>query len=164
MSKRVAVIGDGGWGTALAMVLHDAGHDVTVWGPFPDYIDRIRASGENVNYLPGIRLPGDIHWCAGREAAAADADAIVLAMPTKYYRDVLASFDTMLPEVPVVSVSKGFDAAAGAVMTHVASEVLGHDRVIALSGPSHAEEVARGIPTAVVAASADCELDRKSVV
>lgn len=157
MKQRVSVIGDGGWGTALAMVLHEAGHDVTVWGPFPDYIEQVIAKRENVTYLGGIELPEGITWTADRDAAA-QADAIVLAMPTKFYRAVLDSFHGLLPDVPIVSVSKGFDRETGSTMTELAHAVLGRDRVVALSGPSHAEEVARQIPTAVVAASADAAL------
>ena len=83
MSKHVAVIGDGGWGTALALVLRKNGHTVTVWGPFPDYMEQVRASGENKKFLPGIALPEGIHWTTHREEAVDRAD-VAGAEPSRF--------------------------------------------------------------------------------
>ena len=74
---RVAVIGDGGWGTALAPVLHGNGHNVTAWGPFADYIDDIRAGDENPRYLPGVELPSGIAWTSTPSEAVAGIDIAV---------------------------------------------------------------------------------------
>ena len=74
--KNICIIGDGGWGTALALVLHGNGHNVTVWGPFPDYISKIRQTGENESYLPGIKLPSTLKWTSDRKDAAAGADRV----------------------------------------------------------------------------------------
>ena len=153
--SRIAIIGDGGWGTALALVLLKNGHRVRVWGPFPDYIERVRASGENPLYLPGIRLPPGLEWTADRDAAAQDAEAAVMAVPTKYFRTVAESFAGKLPRAcPLVSVSKGLDPTTHERMTQVLAEVFSASPIAALSGPSLAGEVARGIPTAVVLATA----------
>ncbi|OGV58855.1 MAG: glycerol-3-phosphate dehydrogenase [Lentisphaerae bacterium RIFOXYA12_FULL_48_11] len=157
-AKNICIIGDGGWGTALALVLNKNGHRVTIWGPFADYIEQIKNSGENASYLPGIRLPSSLEWTANRNAAAADADIAVLAVPTKYYRDVAESFHGLLPKTcRILSVAKGFDPKTQKRMTEIAEETLGHHSIAALSGPSHAEEVAAGIPTAVTVASKNQE-------
>ena len=154
--KSVAIIGDGGWGTALALGLAQSGHPVRVWGPFPDYLEQIRRTGENAKFLPGVKLPPGIVWVADRAAALHGADVVVLAVPSKFFRATLQPFAALIPpKALVVSVTKGLDRETGHRMTQVAEELLGHAPVAALSGPSHAEEVARGIPTAVTIACAD---------
>lgn len=162
MGKRITVIGDGGWGTALALVLHGNGHDVTVWGPFEDVIEKIAATRENESYLPGIPLPSEIAWTADRRQAARECEVAVLAVPTRYFRRVLESFAGMFPsDCRFVSVAKGLDEASHERMSVVAQTILGTEHVAALSGPSHAEEVARRIPTAVLMASEDHELSKE---
>jgi glycerol-3-phosphate dehydrogenase (NAD(P)+) len=154
MKTRITVIGDGGWGTALAMVLAENGHDVTVWGPFEEYIQEIRSSGENHRFLPGAPLPDTITWTSDREQAVADTHHYVLAMPTKYFRTIMESFAPLVPAgAHMVSVAKGFDLETRERMTTIANDIFTGAHVAALSGPSHAEEVARGQPTAVVLAS-----------
>ncbi|MBN2301101.1 MAG: NAD(P)-dependent glycerol-3-phosphate dehydrogenase [Lentisphaerae bacterium] len=155
MTKHAAVIGDGGWGTALAMILNENGYSVTVWGPFPDYIDNIRKTRENDRFLPNVKLPEQIKWTSDKSEAVDKADIIVLAIPTKYYAAVVSSFAEQIGESPdIVSVAKGLDQESHLRMSEVAETLL-HHPVAVLSGPSHAEEVARGIPTAVCVASAD---------
>ena len=153
---RVAVIGDGGWGTALGLILHRNGHDVRIWGPFPEGIRAIRERGENTDYLPGVPLPAGLHWTADRDEAVAGASVVVLASPTKFMRPVLESFRGRISRSALlVSVAKGFDAATHQRMTQVAESVLDCGPVAALSGPSFAGEVAEGAPTAVVVACRD---------
>lgn len=152
--KRVTVIGDGGWGTALAVLLRGYGHRVTVWGPFPDYLAEVSARRENVRFLPGIALPADLRWEPDRARAARDAEAVILAIPSAFFGDVVRSFAGLIaPTALVISVTKGLDRTTHRRMTEVAGELLGRGDLCALSGPSFAEEVARGLPTAVVAAS-----------
>ena len=152
--KKVTIIGDGGWGTALALVLRKNGFDVWVWGPFPAYLDEIRATGENRKFLPGVKLPDTLHWTADRAEAVRGATLVVVAVPSHFFKPVLTSFAGLIPPgVPLVSVTKGFDEETGHLMTELAAEILGRSSVAALSGPSHAEEVARDVPTAVVVAS-----------
>lgn len=148
---KVAVIGDGGWGTALGLVLHRNKHDVTMWGPFPDYVAETAQLGENRKFLAGVPLPPELNWTAEPAEAADGAGAVVLATPSGYYRGVAERFKDLIgPEVLAVSVAKGFDQATHQRMTEVAEDVLASGPVAALSGPSHAEEVARGVPSAVV--------------
>jgi glycerol-3-phosphate dehydrogenase (NAD(P)+) len=153
---KITIIGDGGWGTALGLLLHQNGHSVTVWGPFADYLDEVRSRRLNTRYLPGIPLPAEIVWTADVDAAARDAEAFVLAVPSKYYADVCGRFAGRIgAHVPVVSVTKGLCAQTHRRMSEIAAEILRHDAVTVLSGPSHAEEVSRGLPTAVVVAARD---------
>jgi len=152
---KTTVIGDGGWGTALAMVLERNGHDVTVWGPFPDYLDQIRTTGENQTYLPGVSVPADIQWTEDREAAVLDADLVVLVVPSRFYKPVVESFKPFISaSTLVVSATKGLDEETHERMSTVAEHLLGRP-VAVLSGPSHAEEVARGVPCAVAIAASD---------
>ena len=154
--SNITIIGDGGWGTALATILHSNHHQVTLWGPDARYLDQIRDTGENTTFLPGVALPKELRWTANEADAVAGADGIVLAVPSRFYAPTLERF---LPHLAanyhLVSVSKGFDPKTHHRLSALASEAWGHPSVAALSGPSHAEEVARGVPTAVTVASTD---------
>lgn len=153
---NTTVIGDGGWGTALALVLHRNGHRVRVWGPFADYVAEVAARRENPRFLAGVPLPKAIGWTADPGAAAAGADLIVLAVPSQYFADTLRRFAPVWPAgARAVSVTKGLDRATHRRMTAVAESILDAGPVAALSGPSFADEVARNLPTAVVAACRD---------
>jgi glycerol-3-phosphate dehydrogenase (NAD(P)+) len=153
---KVVVVGDGGWGTALATVLLGNGHDVTLWGPFPEYAAQMRATRANPLYLPGISLPPELTITADPAEAAAGAEMAVLAVPTKFYRAVMLQFRGLIPkDALLVSVAKGLDPKTGERMSAVAEETFGTGPVVALSGPSHAEEVARRAPTCVVTACRD---------
>jgi len=159
MSKNIAIIGDGGWGTALGLTLFGKGHQVRLWGPFPETIEKIKSTGENHDYLPGVKLPTGMQWTADRARVVEGADVVVLAMPTKYFRTVLTSFAGLIHAgAKVVSVAKGLDGEDNRRMTEVAEGILKAGAVAALSGPSFASEVAVGAPTAVVIASRDAEL------
>jgi glycerol-3-phosphate dehydrogenase (NAD(P)+) len=153
---KAVIVGDGGWGTALATVLLGNGHDVTLWGPFPEYAAQMRASRANPLYLPGIPLPPELAITSDPAEAVAGAELAVLAVPTKFFRTVMTRFRGLIPEnALLVSVAKGLDPQTGDRMSAVAEEVLGSGPVVALSGPSHAEEVARRAPTCVVCACRD---------
>jgi glycerol-3-phosphate dehydrogenase (NAD(P)+) len=152
---KVAVIGDGGWGTALAMVLDRNGHDTTVWGPFPEYLEEIRASGENSTYLPGVKVPASLKWTSNHAEAVRDAGLVVLVVPSRFYKPVVEAFKPFIPaDALIVSATKGLDERTHARMSETAETILGRP-VAVLSGPSHAEEVARGVPCAVAIAAQD---------
>ena len=152
---NIAVIGDGGWGSAAAKLLDSYGHTVTVWGPFPEYIAEVRKTLTNPRYLPGIKFAPSIHWTSALASAVPDADAVVLAVPSKFYRSICEQIAPLLDvkHTLVISLTKGVCPETHQRMSEVARETLKTDRVVVLSGPSHAEEVARGIPTSVVVAS-----------
>ena len=154
--SNISVIGDGGWGTALALVLHRNGHRVRIWGPFQDYISTMKHRHENVKFLPGVRLPPEIELTSDKKQALDDADIVVVAVPSKFYRSVLSSFASLVPpNARVISVSKGLDPETHERLSQTAEKMLGRSPVAVLSGPSHAEEVGRRIPTAVVISCQD---------
>lgn len=157
MTSRITVLGDGGWGTALALVLQRNGHDVTVWGVDSDYMKEVAKTRSNSRYLPGIDLPESITWSGDRGQVTEGTDTYVVAVPSKFYRDTLSSFSGLIPShASVVTVSKGL--LENQRLSEWATDLLGLPHVAALSGPSHAEEVAKESPTAVTSASTDPEL------
>ena len=155
---RITVIGDGGWGTANAMLLAGYGHDVTLWGAFPDYIEEQKRTRRNERFLKGVVLPDALKLTADREEAVKGAEVIVIAAPSKYFTSVVSVFKGLItPEMLVVSITKGLCEKTNRRMTDLGEEILGTGPIVALAGPTHAEEVARGIPTAIVAACTDPE-------
>ena len=153
---KIAVIGDGGWGTANALLLAGYGHDVTMWGAFPEYIERMKEVRENEKFLKGVKLPANLVITADREEAAKGAEVVVLAPPSKYFTSVVSSFKGLVaPETLVVSITKGLCEKTNRRMTDLGAEILGLGPIVALAGPTHAEEVSRGIPTTIVAACND---------
>ena len=156
MSKSV-VLGDGGWGTALALVLLSNGHDVTLWCRRQERLEEMLRTREN-KYLKGIRLPEELKLESDPEIAVKGADLVVLASPSQYMRETLSRFKRFLiPEkYPIVNVAKGIENGTLKRMSEIYEEILGTQKnYVVLSGPSHAEEVALNVPTAVVAASAE---------
>jgi len=160
---KIAVIGDGGWGTTLAVHLANKGCPVTLWGPFPDYIEFLRQKRENKKFLPGIVLPSEMDLTADIREAAQGAGVIVVAVPSHFMRGVMETLrGGDFGGAIFVSVSKGIENDTLRRMSQVIAEVLRPKRLAVLSGPSHAEETARGIPASVVVASKDHD-DAKKV-
>ena len=154
--KSIAILGDGGWGTALSIVLHRSGHRVGVWGAFPDYVDQVRKSRENVKFLPGVKIPPEVELTADVAPLLAKADLAVVAVPTQFIRGAITPMAKAWPaDLAVVSVAKGIEVGTFKRPSEIIREVLPGRRVCVLAGPSHAEEVARGLPALVVAASED---------
>lgn len=154
--RRALVIGDGGWGTALALVLHKNGIPVTLWCAFPDHARELAETRENKRFLPGIVIPADVTITADPETAAHGADLVVSVVPTQYLRRVAERFEDVLSGgVPIVSATKGLEIETFKTPSQILEEVLGPRPMCVLTGPSHAEEVARGKPCSVVAASLD---------
>ncbi len=159
--EKVTVLGDGGWGTALAMVLVEAGAHVTLWGAFPEYIDRMASERENKKFLPGVGLPETLRLTSQIDEAAR-ADLVLSVVPSQYLRRVMSRFrDAFVAGTPIVSATKGIETDTLMTATGVITEVLGPVDIAVISGPSHAEEVARRMPTTVVSASGDTELARR---
>lgn len=153
-----AVIGAGAWGTCLATLLHAKGEDVRLWARRPERAESIRAHGENRAYLPGVPVPASLPITMEISAAVAGAEQIVFAVPSARLREIARSVRPHArTDAILVSAVKGIEEESLRRMSEVIEEeVLGSAngaRVAALAGPSHAEEVARGLPTAVVAAS-----------
>lgn len=161
---KVALIGDGGWGTALALTLLRNGHAPRVWGPEETYVAEIRRTRANRKFLPGVDLPAAIEWTAEPDEALAGAEAVVLAVPSRYVRATLERFASAYRAAgapPVVSATKGFDEATQERMTEILAELWETKAPAALSGPSIAPETARGVPTAVTVACADAALAQR---
>lgn len=155
---RVAVIGAGAWGTALALVAHDGGADVALWAHRPEVAAAIAAAGENAAYLPGIAVPAAVAVTADLARAAAGADAVLLVTPAQYVRETARRLAPHVPgHVPVVVCAKGIERGTGALMSAVAAETLPGRTLAVLSGPTFAAEVARRLPTAVTLACADAD-------
>lgn len=155
MPASFAVLGAGAFGTAIALHLaRDGRADVALWGARPEAVETIRRDRENKRYLPGVPLPPNLRITADPAEAVAGAQLWVSGIPTVHLRNTLARFRPFAGP-PVVSLTKGIELATFRRPSQVIAEALGIDQVVALSGPSHAEEVARGMPTSVVAAGDD---------
>ncbi len=154
---KITVLSDGGWGTALASVLCDNRHEVTLWGPFPDYIEEMRRTRRNERFLKGVELPAALALDSDLAEACAGAGLVVLAAPSQFMRSLLTRLRqvTRAPDLIYLNVAKGIETDSCKRMSELVAEILGNVRYAILSGPSHAEEVARRLPTAVMTASAD---------
>lgn len=159
---RVAVIGNGGFGTAMALLLLENRFDVTIWGHDEDYVDRVREERENRRYLPGVLLPEGLQFTHSPEEALEDASLVVIAVPTAWLRETLEGFRGLLPRgAPLVSLVKGIEPRTLLRPSQVLREVFPGRPVAVISGPSHAEEVARRVPSSVVAAAASRDFTRR---
>ncbi len=160
---RIAVIGAGGWGTTLAEVYAERAHDVTLWARSQERAEEISRLRENPTYLPGIRLHPSLAVTHSADELA-QQELYLFALPAQATREVASQLDPHLSKNAVfVSASKGIERGSLSRVTEVISSALHVDpsRVLSLSGPSHAEEVARKIPTAVVIAGHDHALTRE---
>ncbi len=158
MSRRVAVLGTGSWGTAFALVLADAGADVVMWGRRPELCAAISAGQGNPVYLPGLPLPPAVTATTDPREALAGADLVVLGLPSSSMRSVLEDLAGDLPAgAPLVSLAKGLERGTRLRMSQVVVEATGAapGRVAVLSGPNLAREVAERQPTASVVAAPD---------
>lgn len=147
----ISIIGAGSWGTALAVLLHKNGHKVTVWSIMEAEIAMLREEHEHKDKLPGVRLPEDMVFTTNLEEAVQDKEVLVLAVPSPYTR---ATAHNMAPFVKegqiIVNVAKGIEESSLLTLSQIIEEEIPQAVVAVLSGPSHAEEVGRGIPTTIV--------------
>lgn len=151
----IAVLGAGGWGTALAIMANRYGHRVMLWSCFEDEVAAIRRHGEHKKLLPGVAVSPNIELTTDITVAA-EADLTIMAVPSFALEETAKKLCGVLPKnALLVNVSKGLDAATCRRFSEVLGDILPEARIVVLSGPSHAEEVARGVPTSVVSASTD---------
>ncbi|GAA4663095.1 NAD(P)H-dependent glycerol-3-phosphate dehydrogenase [Kineococcus glutinatus] len=156
--RRATVLGAGGWGTAFALVLADAGCDVRLWARRPEVAREVAERHTNTAYLPGVELPAAVRGTADAAEALHGADLVVLAVPAQLLREHLHRWrDLLPPAAPLVNLAKGVEVGTGALMADVVRQATGADpgRVVAVSGPNLALEVARRQPAATVVACAD---------
>lgn len=151
--RRIAVLGGGAWGTALAQAMLRACHSVTLWARDAEMADAIRKRA-NPRYLPGIVLDAGIEATSSLAEALKGADCVLAVTPAQSLRQVLNEAKPYLaPAIPVVLCAKGIERNSGALLSTIAGEILPGTPIAALSGPSFATDVAKGLPTAVVVAA-----------
>jgi len=150
---NISFLGAGAWGTALAAQVGPAPHRITLWDHDRDNLAEISRSGRNEKYLPGIELPPGLRVEPRLDYAWRESDVVVLAVPSKAFREVSGTLSDF--HGVIVSVTKGIEYDSGLTMSGVLQDTAPGGRVVALSGPTLALEVARGVPTAAVAASHD---------
>ena len=162
--KQICVLGAGTWGTALAEALAGDGHQVVVWSAISSELTNLSATHAHP-YLPGVSLNRDIRYEADIAKAVNGRELLLFAVPSIYLRSTVERAKPYIPAGQlIVSVVKGIEENTLMTMTEVIADVLGEDapgvRIVALSGPTHAEEVAAGLPTAIVSACADLDAAR----
>jgi len=160
---RIAVLGGGSWGTTLAILLHENGHDIRMWEYFADQAAVVAETRENKKFLPGVKIPRDIVVGSDLTSAVSGADLVLFVVPTHNMRDTAraaARTDCLREQTIIVNASKGLEEGSLKRMSEVLSDELPSDpaRIFSIIGPSHAEEVSKQIPTSVVVAGAkgDC--------
>lgn len=161
ISKKVSVFVAGSWGTALACVLAANGHDVTIWSRNAEQVDEINERHQNHKFLGEHRLHSNVKATLSIEEAASQADAILLAAPSSAMRQVTRQLQPYLrPDILIIHAAKGFETGSLLPMSKVIAEELTQidaNRIVVLSGPSHAEEVIQQFPTTIVVAAASTE-------
>jgi glycerol-3-phosphate dehydrogenase (NAD(P)+) len=163
MTTKIAVLGSGAMATACSILLAEHPHQcVSLWARNPDYARDMDEQRENRRLLPGVPIPDSVSVTSDIDQAAEDADILVVAIPTKFLREALMQITPHLThDRPVVSVIKGLENETFMRPSEIIIEVLGNRAVVALSGPSHAEEISRRLPASVVAASGDVALAKQ---
>lgn len=154
--KKVSVIGAGSWGTALALLLHNNGNQVTVWSIMEDEITMLQEKREHVSKLPGVKLPCDMEFTTDLQLALKDKELVVLAVPSPFTRKTAAIMKEFVNEGQIiVNVAKGVEEQTLMTLSEIIEEEIPQANVVVLSGPSHAEEVGRGLPTTCVVGAKD---------
>ncbi len=155
---NIVILGSGGFGLSLAITAFKTGrHDVTVWSKFQEEIDDIRLKGEHIKKLPGVAIPPEIHLTSDISCVS-ECDILIFGIPSSFLRPVVQlAKPYVTKDMVVVNSGKGIEEGSLKLLSQVVEEELETDKFVVLSGPSHAEEVARSIPTAIVAASKNKE-------
>lgn len=161
--SKALVIGDGSWGTALALRLASNDISTTLWSAFPEQAEAMEKARENTAFLPGISFPDNLQTSADPFAAADGVDLVVSVVPTQYVAQVAGRFeDALRGDLPIVTASKGLEIDSFRTPSEILRRVLGDERIVCvLTGPSHAEEVARDLPASLVAGCSDEGFARK---
>lgn len=149
---KVGVVGAGSWGTALALLLYNNGHQVVLWSIIEDEVKMLSEKREHASKLPGVKLPEDMEITTDLEYTLKDKDLVVLAVPSPFTRSTAHSMAPYVKEGQlIVNVAKGVEEKTLMTLSDIIEEEIPQANVAVLSGPSHAEEVGRGVPTTVVA-------------
>ncbi|GAA3648301.1 NAD(P)H-dependent glycerol-3-phosphate dehydrogenase [Asaccharospora irregularis] len=160
--EKICVLGAGSWGSALALELAKKGYEISMWTKNQEQAESIKLTRENKNYLPGILFPENIGLTTDIEEAIKGSTVIVLAVPSQAIRSICSKIKPFVKDEQIlVDVAKGLEKGTGLRLSEVCKEELPNNPYVTLSGPSHAEEVARDIPTTVVVASEDLNVAKK---
>lgn len=148
---KISIIGAGSWGTALSWLLHNNGHQVTVWSVMQDEIEMLSEKREHLTKLPGVKLPEDMEFTTDLEKSMQDRDIIVLAVPSPYTRSTAHKMAPYTKDGQIiVNVAKGIEETTLMTLSEIIEQEIPNANVAVLSGPSHAEEVGKGMPTTCV--------------
>ena len=151
---KIAILGSGSWGTALGKILAEKGYTVLIWGRNKNVIEDININRENSRYLKSIKLPASLNATENIEEALQDADIVILAVTSQSNRETLNRIKNLVKDsIIIVNVSKGLEINTNKRASEISEEILPYNKFVALSGPSHAEEVAVNMPTTIVSAS-----------
>ena len=154
----ISIIGAGSWGIALASLLHKNGHRITVWSAIREEIDMLLREHEHKEKLPGVKLPEDMVFTVDLESAIKGKDVLVLAVPSSYTRSTSRNMREYVQDGQiVVNVAKGIEEQSLFTLSQIIEEEIPQAKVAVLSGPSHAEEVGRGLPTTIVVGAREKE-------
>lgn len=160
--SNIGIIGAGSWGCALACLLHNNGHNVAMWSVIEEEITMLKEKHEHVNKLPGVKLPDDMEFTTDLKEAVTGKDVIVLAVPSPFTRSTSANMkEYVIPGQIIVNVAKGIEESTLMTLTQVIEEEIPQSEVAALSGPSHAEEVGKGLPTTCVVGAHERKIAEK---
>ncbi len=157
MNNKIAVVGSGGWGTALAIIAHLAGNDVCLWARSPHKVEQLKSTRENREYLPGVSIPTEINISDDLAETVRGAAIVLFVVPAQATRDIITlAKPFMNPQQIILCASKGIENNTQLLMSQVMADVLADqqfNRIGVLSGPNHAEEVGRQVPSATVISS-----------
>lgn len=155
---NIGIIGAGSWGTAIGVLLSKKGYSVKMWDRKKETLDEINISRENIKYLPGVLIPSGLSAVASLEECVSGVDIIVIAVPSQAVRSVCEQFKDLVSDNQIfVSLAKGIEIGSLKRMSEILEEYFPNNKITVLSGPSHAEEVSRDIPTTVTVACKDRE-------
>ena len=154
--SKIGILGAGSWGIGLSVALANNGHDITVWSVIESEIEMLNTKHEHVDKLPGVKLPESMKFTTSIEAATTEADILVLAVPSPFTRSTSKMIAPYIKEGQIiVNVAKGIEEQSLMTLSEIIEEEIPAANVAVLSGPSHAEEVGRGLPTTLVAGAKD---------
>ena len=157
--EKIGVIGAGSWGTALAQTLAGKGHEVKIWDLDKTHLEELKANRENVRYLPGVKFHDGLVPVDTSEEAIRGANIVLFSAPAQHFRSALkGALEYLTDDMVLVNVAKGIEQGILKRMSEIAEEILPDAKYVVLSGPSHAEEVGRAMPTTVAVASKDPEV------
>ncbi len=153
--QKISVLGAGSWGTTLSVILGEKGFDVKLWARRSRLANEIESKKENTQYLPGIKIPDSVIVDSSLKTCVENSEMIIVAVPSEFFRATIKEINPFYENQIFVSATKGFEHSTCKRMSQVIEDELKKAKVAALSGPNHAEEVSRKMPTASVVASRD---------